>query len=158
MHNNLFIQDGIIIPEHELIISSSRSGGPGGQHVNKTNSKIIINWNPLQSTAFQEDIKSRILENLKNKLNAEGFLVIHNSKTRSQIQNKSLAYQELAKQIRKALYVPKKRNKTKSTKSAQEKRLKKKKQRSEIKKLRKVFVHDTKRTSFIYCYHFFYDM
>ena len=136
MQTGLYIQDGVTIPEHELIVTTSRAGGPGGQHVNKTSSKITVRWSPATSQALTEEQKARVLQNVANKITVDGFLVVHNSSTRSQMQNKKLAYDELAKRIRRALHVPKKRMRTKISKSAQEKRLKEKREHSEVKKLR----------------------
>lgn len=136
MQTGLYIQEDITIPEHELIITTSRAGGPGGQHVNKTSSKITVRWNPSASQVLTQEQKERLLQNVANKLTTEGFLVVHNSSTRSQIQNKRLAYDELAKRIRRALHVPKKRMRTKVSKAASEKRLKEKREHSEIKRLR----------------------
>ncbi len=130
------VKNGIIIPEHEITITTSRAGGPGGQHVNKTSTKITLHWNPANSHALTDEQKKRVLENLSNQLTNDGDLVIHNRSTRSQAQNKKLAFDELAKRVRKALYVPKRRMKTKISRGVKEKRLQEKKQRSEIKKLR----------------------
>ncbi len=130
------VKNGIIIPEHEITITTSRAGGPGGQHVNKTSTKITLHWNPSNSQALTDEQKKRVLENLSNQLTNEGDLVIHNRSTRSQAQNKKLAFDELAKRMRKALHVPKRRMKTKVPKGVKEKRLQEKKQRSEVKKLR----------------------
>ncbi len=134
--NDIRVKNGIAIPEHEITITTSRAGGPGGQHVNKTSTKITLHWNPGNSQALTDEQKKRVLENLSNQLTNEGNLVIHNRSTRSQAQNKKLAFDELAKRVRKALYVPKRRMKTKISKGVKEKRLQEKKQRSEIKKLR----------------------
>ncbi|MBU4269519.1 aminoacyl-tRNA hydrolase [Candidatus Dependentiae bacterium] len=136
MSDNLFIKNGITIPEHELDISSSKSGGAGGQHVNKTETRITVRWNPKNSNSLTEEQKELLLKNLQNKLTFDGDLVISNSETRSQIQNKENALLRLAFEIKKALYVPKQRMKTKIPKSAIEKRLKSKKQHGEIKKMR----------------------
>lgn len=130
------VKNGIAIPEHELTISTSRAGGPGGQHVNKASTKVTIHWNPAQSNTLTDEQKKRIIENLQHQLTTDGDLVIHNRETRSQAQNKQLAFDELAKRVRKALHVPKRRMKTKVSKTVKEKRLQEKKQRSEIKKLR----------------------
>lgn len=137
MSNDVFVQNGIIIPEHELEISTSRSGGAGGQHVNKTETRVSIRWNVKTTNALDEQQKNRALLNLQNKLTAEGDLIIHNSSSRSQQQNKENALHQLAQEIRKALYVPKKRMKTKVSKAKKEARLENKKRHSQVKKLRR---------------------
>jgi len=136
MKTDLEIKDGIIIPAHELEISTSRSGGAGGQHVNKTETQVIIHWNAKNTTALTEEKKERLLQNLQNKLTVAGELIVRNSETRSQQQNKENALLRLAHEIRKALYVPKIRMKTRIPQKAKEKRLKEKVRHSEIKKMR----------------------
>lgn len=137
MSNDIFVQHGIIIPEHELEISTSRSGGAGGQHVNKTETRVTIRWNIKQTHALDEQQKQRAFQNLAHKLTAEGDLIIHNSSSRSQQQNKENALNQLAQEMRKALYVPKKRMKTKVSRSTKEARLQTKKRHSDVKKMRR---------------------
>ena len=136
MKNDLPIKNGIIIPANELEISSSLSGGKGGQHVNKTETRITVRWNIKNSLILNEKQKERIIQNLKSRLTKDGDLIIHNSESRSQQQNKEIALEVLAQIVRKALHVPKKRIKTRVPKKEKEKRLRKKAVRSEIKKMR----------------------
>ena len=136
MKNDLTIKNGIIIPENELEITASRSGGPGGQHVNKTSSKITVRWNVKSSSALSDEQKLRVLEKLQTRLTIDGDLIVHNSSTRSQEQNRKLALDKLADEIKKALYVSKKRMATRISKSGKEARLKSKSHRSMTKKLR----------------------
>lgn len=136
MKDDLFIKEGIIIPEQELEISASRSGGPGGQHVNKTSSKITVRWNIPGSTAFDDYLKQRLLSRLAGSLTSEGDLIVHNSSSRSQQQNKQAALANLAQRILGALAEPKKRMKSKLPKAAKESRLQSKKRHSSIKKMR----------------------
>ena len=142
MKNGLSIKNGIIIPENELEISTSRSGGPGGQHVNKTNTRITLRWNVKTSQALTEEQRQRVLQNMQALLTLDGDLIIHNSEGRSQIQNKKAALEQLAQKIRKALFVPKKRKPTRISKSTKEAYLKIKAHKSEIKKLRGKISHD----------------
>ncbi len=136
MKNDLSIKNGIVIPAHELEVTASRSGGAGGQHVNKTSTRITVRWNVKNSSALNETQKERVLKNLESRLTKEGDLIIHNSESRSQHQNKENAFASLANEVRKALYVPKKRIKTRVPKKAKEARLKEKSHRSAIKKMR----------------------
>lgn len=136
MNITIPVKNGIVIPEHELEITTSRAGGPGGQHVNKTDTKITVRWNVKTTTALDEIQKARVLENLKAKLTEDGDLVITNNETRSQSHNKKLALDHLAREIRKALHVPKKRMKTRVPQIVKESRLQEKARRSDIKKLR----------------------
>jgi len=136
MKNDVPIKNGIVIPEHELEITTSRAGGPGGQHVNKTDTKITIRWNISRTTALTDEQKSRVLENLQSRLTSEGDLIITNNETRSQLQNKKFALDQLARDIRKALHVPKKRMATRVPKAKKESRLQAKSHRGVIKHMR----------------------
>ena len=136
MKNDLFIKNGITIPEHELIITTSRSGGAGGQHVNKTDTRITVRWNIKTTTALTDEQKNYVLEKLQARITSEGDLIIHNSESRSQLQNKKNALNNLAAIIRNALAVQKKRIATKMPKTLKEARLKSKSHRSKIKQMR----------------------
>jgi ribosome-associated protein len=136
MDSGLYIKQGITIPDYELEISASRAGGPGGQHVNKTNSRITVHWHVANSHALPPQLKERLLEKLASQISAEGFLIVHNGASRSQQQNKEAALATLAQIIRNGLHVPKKRIPTKASASTRETRLQKKAQRGHTKKLR----------------------
>lgn len=136
--SDIIINPELHIPEHELIITTSRAGGPGGQHVNKSDTRVTIRWHIAQSHALPEELKQRLLEKLSSELSGEGYLMVSNGSTRSQLQNRQLAYKQLAHKISKALHVPKKRMKTKISAAAKEKRLHAKKAHSEIKRMRRI--------------------
>ncbi len=142
MKNDIHVKNGITIPEHELEITTSRSGGAGGQHVNKTSTRISVRWNVKNSSALNDEQKMRVIEKLQSQLTTEGDLIVHNSSTRSQLQNKQLALHQLAQTVRKALYVAKKRVATKMPHAVKEAQLQEKKRRSVIKKMRKITYHD----------------
>jgi ribosome-associated protein len=134
--NNLFIKPGIIIPENELTITASRSGGAGGQHVNKTDTRITVRWNIKNTFSLTEEQKALLLQKLSSRISTDGDLIIHNSTSRSQQQNKKNALLVLAQILRDALYIPKKRIATKVPKTIKDARLKQKSQRSTLKKMR----------------------
>jgi ribosome-associated protein len=136
MKKDVHIKNGIIIPDYELEITASRAGGPGGQHVNKTSTKITVRWNVKNTTVLTDEQKERVLQNLQSRLTEEGDLIIHNRESRSQQQNKEMALAQLAQMVRKALHVPKKRMKTRTPKAIKEARLQHKARRSEVKKMR----------------------
>lgn len=137
-----FIHTNITIPEDELTFTASRAGGPGGQHVNKTSSRITVQWNILSTKALTPEQKERLCTKLSSQITAEGSIIVHNSSTRSQLLNKTLALRDLTEKIRKALYVPKKRVKTKIPQKAQESRLSLKKHRKNIKTMRRTTFED----------------
>lgn len=136
MEENLRINNLVEIPGNELEVTASRSGGAGGQHVNKTSTKVTLRWNVHTTTALTDEQKIRVFEKLHNIVTTEGDLIIHNSESSSQHQNKEYARKRLADQIRMALYVPKKRMATRPKKSAIKKRLHLKSIRGAVKKLR----------------------
>ena len=137
MKHDVPIRNGIVIPEHELEITTSRSGGAGGQHVNKTSTKITVRWNVKNTQVLTDEQKARVLEKLASRLTAEGDLIVHNSESRSQAHNKKMALHTLAHAIAKALHVPKKRMQTTVSSAAKEARVHEKRHRGEIKQLRK---------------------
>ncbi|MBR9833083.1 alternative ribosome rescue aminoacyl-tRNA hydrolase ArfB [Acidiluteibacter ferrifornacis] len=121
----------------EISYKTSRSGGKGGQHVNKTETKVTLVFNVQNSNLLTAIQKERILLKLRNRISQEGNLIISNSESRSQLKNKELVTQQLYSILQKALLVNKKRKPSKPSKAANAKRLLKKKRLSEKKSLRK---------------------
>lgn len=136
MADDLIVSDAITIPAHELIITTSRASGPGGQHVNKSDTRITLTWNVLESTACTPEQKELIRTKLHTIMNQEGALVIHSSSSRSQLQNKRAAYKKLAEKIRSALKKRTKRIKTAVSQATKEQRLQAKKLHSKLKQSR----------------------
>jgi ribosome-associated protein len=132
--SEVVVKNGVVIPEDELTVSASRAGGPGGQHVNKADTRITVRWNIHSTHALNEWQKERVLKVLEAQLTRDGDLVIHNSSSRSQQQNKKAAFEVLAEKVRRALYVPKRRMRTRVPLHGKEARLKEKAHRAEIKK------------------------
>lgn len=133
---DLYIKNDLTIPHHELDITASRSGGPGGQHVNKTSSRITVRWNIPESKVLSEQQKERLLLKLAAALTDAGEFIVHNGESRSQLHNKEQALVQLAHTVERALRMPKKRVKTATTTAAKENRLSSKKQKSFVKKMR----------------------
>lgn len=136
MKNGIPVKNGIVIPEHELEITTSRAGGPGGQHVNKTDSRVTVRWNVKTTTALNDIQKERVFANLQATLTSDGDLIVHCSSSRSQQENKKKAFQLLASKVARALHVPKKRMATRVPQAVKKARLEEKSRRSNIKKLR----------------------
>ncbi|MBK9323372.1 MAG: aminoacyl-tRNA hydrolase [Bdellovibrionaceae bacterium] len=120
----------------EIQFEFTRSRGAGGQHVNRTESAVILRWNLLETKAFIGVEKQRLLTNLATQLTKEGDLLIRSESFRDQDSNRKEALRRFEEILKKALFVPKKRIKTKPTKSSQRKRLDSKKTHSNKKRER----------------------
>lgn len=123
-------------PENEFIYSASRSGGPGGQNVNKVSTKVELRYNLKLTSLFSEREKELLFRKLKNKINNDGELIIVSSSERSQLLNKLAVTEKFYDLVSKALTIPKRRKATKPTKASKAKRLDEKKKRSVIKDFR----------------------
>ncbi|GAA4308572.1 alternative ribosome rescue aminoacyl-tRNA hydrolase ArfB [Pontixanthobacter gangjinensis] len=121
----------------ELEYKAVRSSGPGGQHANKTATRVELSFEVESSSALTDNEKSRILRKLSGRINKEGVLKMANEDSRSQHTNKELVTQNFLFELKEALKKPKARKKTKPTKASRIKRLKAKKKKSEIKANRK---------------------
>ena len=131
------VNDSLVIPRSELVMRASRASGAGGQHVNKTSSRIEISWNVNSSRSLTDDQRARLLARLSSRLSDDGSLRVVASDTRSQLRNREAAESRLAEAIRKALIVPKKRKPTRKPRAADEARLAEKKRHSDRKRERK---------------------
>lgn len=120
----------------EIEFSTARSSGPGGQNVNKTNSKVVLRWDIANSAVINEEQKQLLLSKLKSRLTKEGVLVLSSQESRSQLFNKEEVIEKLNALLTKAFTPKKKRKPTKPTKSSVQKRVKEKKIRSEKKQTR----------------------
>lgn len=127
----------IPLPENEWQLQFARSSGPGGQNVNKTNTKVILKWNIHNSNLYTERVKQKIYKNNANMINESGELVIISQEFRSQSQNKEACIKKLRDIIFQAHKKEKIRKKTKPTRASVKKRLDNKTKRSDTKKTRK---------------------
>jgi ribosome-associated protein len=140
--NLLAVNESLSIPRTELDIRVSRSSGAGGQHVNKTSSRVEIFWNIVGSRALSEEQRARLREKLASRLTSEGSIRVVASDMRSQSRNRELAEERLADLVRRALVIPRKRRATKPTRAAKEARLDSKKRHSTKKRDRRNTVID----------------
>jgi len=122
--------------EKELVYSASRSDGPGGQNVNKVNSKVTLRFDVKNSQVLTEDEKSIVFKRLGSRLSKERILILTAQESRSQMQNKEAVMLKLEKILAKAFEKKKVRKATKPSKNAVQDRIKKKKQVGEKKKWR----------------------
>ena len=121
----------------EVIYRTSRSSGPGGQHVNKTESRVELIWSPGNSNCLNDKQKSRLRLFLARRLTFRGELILASEKYRSQHRNKEDVNERFLALVSTGLIPPKKRKPTRPTRSSQERRIKKKKIRGEIKRTRR---------------------
>ena len=121
----------------EITFTTSRSGGPGGQLVNKVSSKVMLRWNINASTKLTPEEKEILTQKLKSRIVQGGDLLMVVQESRSQHDNKQLAIEKLDELLRKAFEKKKVRKATKKSKASHEKRLTEKKRASEKKEWRK---------------------
>ena len=137
MDSGLFINERVTIPEWELEFSVSRGSGPGGQHANKTSSRVSLRWHLERSSVLTKAQKSRIRQYLGHRLDANGYLSMHADSERSQYKNKQEVRLRLVETLRRGLMIKKGRRDTRPTRASKERRLEGKKQKGQQKKLRR---------------------
>lgn len=121
----------------ELLFNTSRSGGAGGQHVNKVATKVELQFDVYSSNALTEEEKGLVFSQLKNRINNNGIFKLHADTTRSQLKNKEIAIERFLTLIEKALTPKVARKKTKPSKASKEQRLNEKRKLSEKKSSRR---------------------
>ena len=128
------VHERLTIPRRELTFEAARSGGPGGQNVNRTASKVVLRFDVAGSPTLGDWQRARIRERLANRINGRGELVLHASKHRERLQNERDACERLAELLREALRQKKARRKTRPTKGSVRRRLANKERRSRLKR------------------------
>lgn len=130
---DIHVSDRLTIPGDELHLAFSRSGGPGGQNVNKVASKVLLRWNPVRSRALTADDRALVTAVLAGRLTNDGDLIVVSTLTRDQVKNREDAEHKLAAIVRAALMRPTPRRKTRPSRGAKERRLRAKRVRGQIK-------------------------
>ena len=138
----LEITPALLLPLAELDYRATRSGGPGGQHVNTSSTRIELWWDVRSSPALTEEQRARLMERLANRLDGEGRLRVVASESRSQLRNREAATERLRELVASALAVRKPRKRTRPGRAAKAARLEAKRRRSALKRDRRPPGHD----------------
>lgn len=131
MSDDLVVTGSVRIPRHEIDVSFSASGGPGGQHANKAATRVELRLDLTTSTAFSAAQRKRVIERLGDELR----VVVDDE--RSQVRNRALAEERLVARLQSALHVQRRRRPTRPTRGSEERRIRAKKGRSEVKRQRR---------------------
>lgn len=134
---DLSVNAQLAIPEHEIYFETSTSSGPGGQNVNRVETRVTLLFDVEASESLDSEQKARIRERLATRINKAGVLRVVSQKHRTQSANKQETEERFARLLAEALEEEESRKKTRPTRAAKRRRLKKKRQRSEVKRLRK---------------------
>jgi ribosome-associated protein len=132
----LVVNSRITIPDDELRFSYVRSSGPGGQNVNKVNSKAVLRWSVAANTSVPEDVRGRFVAKYQARLTVDGEIIVTSDRYRDQGRNTEDCREKLRELLLAVAVPPKKRRPTKPTKGARERRLKSKSEQSAKKQSR----------------------
>jgi len=133
---DLVVNSRVVIPAEEFAWSYARSSGPGGQNVNKVNSKAVLRWNPHLSPALPDPIRERFVTRYGSRLTEEGELIVTSEESRDQRQNADRCLDKLREMIHSVATPPRPRRPTKPTKGSHRRRLADKQQHSQKKQSR----------------------
>lgn len=134
---HLKVGQSLTIPRNELEYRATPSGGPGGQHVNRSSTRIELLWDLKNSSSVSEETRTRLLEKLSHRLDKDQRIRVVSSERRSQLQNRLAAEAKLIDLVRRALHRPKPRRATRPTKTSIERRLDSKRHQSDRKRDRR---------------------
>jgi ribosome-associated protein len=130
------VRPDLVLPEDELHEEATRSGGPGGQNVNKVATRITLRWSMEASRALDAEARAALQQRLAHRLTRAGEIVVHASSSRSQLENRRLARERLAALLRQALDRPRERKASRPTRASRARRLQGKRRRSDTKQRR----------------------
>ncbi len=136
MGEDIEVGEGVRIPLGELTYRATRAGGPGGQHVNTSATRIELTWDVAGSPSLTDEQRARLRERLASRMDQAGVLRVVSAVHRSQHRNREEATERLRRTVERALRPPRPRRATKVPRAQKEKRLRDKKQRSEVKRRR----------------------
>jgi ribosome-associated protein len=131
------LRRGVSVPEAEFEVRVSRSGGPGGQSVNKTDSKVELRWSVDETSALTDEQRRRVRNRLANRITDDGVLILRSSEHKSQHRNREAVLARFRALVGEALEPPRTRKPTRRTRASKERRLQAKKHRGELKRLRR---------------------
>jgi ribosome-associated protein len=134
---DLEIKPGLVIPASELRVSFARSSGPGGQNVNKVESKVELRWTPAETRALDDAVRDYLVQRLSRRLTQSGELLVTSTRTRDQTRNRDDARNKLTRLVRSALAQPKRRKPTRPSRRSVEQRIEEKKRRGSLKRDRR---------------------
>jgi ribosome-associated protein len=141
--SSLRVTRSVVIPLAEIELTHSPSGGPGGQHANKTSTRVDLSWNVDRSSAVGPRQRERIRARLRNRIDTNGNLHLSSAANRSQLRNREAVLERLAQLLEGALRVEKTRRPTKPSRRATDERIQQKKRRGAIKRSRRSVNEDT---------------
>ncbi len=127
----------LVLPRREIALEAARSGGPGGQNVNRTASKVVLRFDVRGSPSLSETQRARLLERLASRLTSGGEIVLHASRHRQRLQNEKDALERLATILREGLRQERVRRTTRPTRGSVERRLRAKERRGALKRRRR---------------------
>jgi ribosome-associated protein len=136
------VTDNVTIYETEIHMDFVRSSGPGGQNVNKVSTAVQLRFDVRNTASIPVEIQERLIRLAGKRVTAEGVLVIHASRFRTQERNRQDAIDRLVQLVRRAAEKPKRRVKTRPSLASKERQLAKKRRRSHIKKMRRIVTGD----------------
>ncbi len=138
MRGGVRVNRSVVIPGDELQLTFSQSGGPGGQHANKTSTRVDVAWNVETSRALGPRQRARVLQKLGSRVDSSGNLRLSSDRYRSQMRNRQDVAERLARTVAAALKEPKTRVGTEPSRAAKERRIQEKKRRAETKRQRSI--------------------
>src|SRR5437588_751518 len=131
----MIVTDSITVPDAEFDWSYARSGGPGGQNVNKVSSKAVLRWNVASSSSLPDHVRNRLMALNRKRITTEGDLVLTSQRYRDQERNRQDCLEKLADMVREAATLPKPRRATRPSRGSKVRRLAAKRHRSAVKSL-----------------------